>query len=253
MAKTMRAHPAGQLQPATAGGCPTCGAPVAMTPLLVEAVCPDCGALSLVRFACESGHASCDRCRIAGYVAYLRQSLGRVTSDDPVEVFLTLRRGYPAPVHGPEHHGLVAAALLFAYHHTHGNPKPDVLMSAVNQAALLPPGTCGLWGACSAALAVGIAVATLIDSTPKRGRQRAAAQSIVAHLLGRLGEQQGARCCRRESLIVLQETCVLSAELLPGPLVSSMDAVCDQYDENVDCQGAACPFYPALPRPAPPR
>jgi hypothetical protein len=159
-------------------------------------------------------------------------------------MFLTLRQGDEFPMHGPEHHALVVASLLVPYHRLYGEPEWPVIIDAVREAATaLPGGSCGFWGACSAGLGVGIAYATLLQSSPLEGSPRAAAHKVVAESLGRIGCCEAARCCRRDCLLALHVACELSETVLPHPLRTSYAAGCEQAEANEECMGESCPYF----------
>ncbi|MHB9129673.1 MAG: DUF5714 domain-containing protein [Armatimonadota bacterium] len=101
---------------------------------------------------------------------------------------------------------------------------------------------CGLWGVCSAALGIGMAVGAILGSTPKTGDARGCAQLVVAAILGRLGQLRSPRCCRRETLLSLRMVCDLSSVYLPHPLMTTAPVHCDQVGTHAECRQAACPF-----------
>jgi hypothetical protein len=226
--------------------CVICGAEYGLAPLAIETRCVRCQAPVVTRFSCPAGHAECDVCRSRATVAYLLDAHASIVSADPVAVFFTLRQGNAFPQHGPEHHALAAASVLFAYAKAYDHPDEQVIASTIDQAALLPMGTCGLWGACSAALGVGMAVGAILGSTPKTGDARGCAQLVVAAILGRLGQLRAPRCCRRETLLSLRMVCDLSSVYLPHPLATTTPVACDQMGTHAECRQAACPFHRAL-------
>ncbi len=223
-------------------GCLVCGAALQYLQTPVEAHCAVCGRELRTRARCAEGHFVCDQCHGGDYLQFLRAYLAQCEGTDPVAVFLDLRRAYPFPVHGPEHHALVPAAFLIAHHNRHGYPDLEALWQAVLIAADLPGGTCAFWGACSAALGIGVACSTILDATPLTGKPRCDVQGLVAIILERIGRIGAPRCCRRESLISLLAACELSGEVLPRPIETSGETTCDQAWANRECIGEACAF-----------
>lgn len=225
------------------GVCGFCGTPLKTLPNAVSARCMICGERGRTRTWCTQGHYVCQQCRGNELLALVEGLLQQAQTDDPVELFIGLRRSRPFPMHGSEHHALVAAAFLVAYHRRHGEPSWPAIMDALQTAATeLPGGTCGFWGACSAGLAVGIACCTILDSSPTDGAPRAAAHQIVSQILARIARYPGPRCCRRECLLALQTGCELSATLLPRPLSTTYTLPCEQAEANDECYGSECPF-----------
>jgi len=175
----------------------------------------------------------------------VRELIEHNTSTDPVEVFLRLRKELDAPMHGPLHHVMAPLAFLMAYRAKWGEPSVEAIEKAATEATELKGGICGFWGACGAAVAMGISYATLLDSTPIRGEARGRSQAVVAEAMKRLAVLRAARCCRRDSLVSLEVACELSAELLPHPLETSFREDCDQVNTNRECLHEDCPWFKA--------
>lgn len=229
-------------------GCIVCGAELQYLLSAVETPCALCGRRLITRSRCAEGHFVCDQCHGGDYLQFLHSALAQATQTDPVALFLALRNAYPFPVHGPEHHALVPAAFLVAYHNAHGMPGWEAIWEAVQTGAQLVGGSCASWGACSAALGIGVAYGTILEATPLTGDERGRAQQVVAAILQRIAALRAPRCCRRESLIALQIGCELSAQLLPHGLSADDPPECDQVWANDECLGADCPFVAAPTR-----
>ncbi|MBQ5668479.1 MAG: leucine-rich repeat protein, partial [Peptococcaceae bacterium] len=70
-------------------------------------------------------------------------------------------------MHGPEHHVMVGAALLTAYHNAGGVlDLPKALSEMYSRGKAVPGGACGFWGACGAGLSAGMYMAIATGSTP---------------------------------------------------------------------------------------
>lgn len=175
----------------------------------------------------------------------VRELIERNTGDDPVEVFLRLRKELDAPMHGPLHHVMAPLAFLMAYRAKWGEPSVEAIEKAVSEASELKGGICASWGACGAAVGMGIAYAAILGATPLRGEPRGRAQAVVAATMRRLAELRAARCCRRDSLVALEVACELSSELLPHPLATFFREECDQVYANRECIGQDCSWHKA--------
>ena len=127
----------------------------------------------------------------------VRELIEHNTSADPVEVFLRLRKETDAPMHGPLHHVLAPLAFLMAYRARWGEPSDEAIEKAVSEATELKGGICASWGACGAAVGMGIAYAAILVATPLRGEPRGRAQAVVAATMQRLADLRAARCCRQ--------------------------------------------------------
>jgi 7,8-dihydro-6-hydroxymethylpterin dimethyltransferase len=226
-----------------AATCPFGGTSLKLLPNAIGARCMICGERGLTRTWCTQGHFVCEDCRGNELWALVEGLLGQEYSSDPVEIFVRMRESHDFPMHGPEHHPLVAAAFLIAYRSLCGEPAWPAILDALRTAATqLPGGTCGFWGACSAGLAVGMAYSTALDSSPTAGEPRAAAHRAVARILERISQFTGPRCCRRECLLALQVACELSSELLPHPVATTYRGACAQAADNPECLGSSCPY-----------
>ena len=224
--------------------CSFCATPLKLVPHAVSARCMLCGERGRTRAWCTQGHYVCDECRGSDLLRMVEGLLADCRGTDPIATFIAFRQSREFPMHGPEHHPLVAAAFLVAYHNRYGEPSWPALLEACQNAALqLPGGTCGFWGACSAGLAVGMAYCAILDSSPTNSQPRAAAHRVVARILERMSQSTGPRCCRRESLLALQVGCELSEELLPHSLTADHRVICEQASANEECGGASCPFF----------
>lgn len=232
-----------EMDRSNAVNCKFCGTALKLLPNAVGTRCLVCGERGRTRTWCTQGHFVCEDCRGNELWALVEGLLGQECSSDPVEIFVRMRASHDFPMHGPEHHPLVAAAFLSAYHSLHGEPSWSSILDALQAAATqLPGGTCGFWGACSAGLAVGMAYCTILDSSPTGGEPRAAAHRAVAQILARIGQFTGPRCCRRECLLALQMACELSTTVLPHPVSTTYRATCAQAADNPECLGSSCPF-----------
>ena len=102
------------------------------------------------------------------------------------------------PMHGPEHHAIVPAAIIAAVRNT-GYPVPEgAIEKAIERASKVPGGWCGLYGDCGAAVGVGIAVSVLTNATPLTGKERTLALGATSFALSRMLDSQP-RCCKRAS------------------------------------------------------
>jgi hypothetical protein len=223
-------------------GCLVCGEPLVYLPTPVQAECQYCHRPLRTWARCAAGHYVCDQCHGGDYLRFVHSFVAQCELTDPVEILLRMKEAYPFPTHGPEHHTLVTAAFLAAYRNAGGEIDGQRIEGAITEGVTLPGGTCGYWGACAAALGMGIAYSAILGATPLTRRERAAAQAIVARILSRLSELDAPRCCRRESLIALQTGAECSGQFLPRTVRSSARGACRQPWLNAECIGAACPY-----------
>lgn len=222
-------------------GCMVCGADLMYSDLESEKTCTYCGNLFKTSTVCENGCFVCDSCHAEDAVAVIRSICAGATDKDMFKLFNRIRRDIP--MHGPEHHVLVAAVILTAYRNAGGTLTQEQFDTAMDRAGLVPGGSCGYMGVCGAATGVGIAFGTLLESTPIRPVQRNVVQSLVCDVLAAISEHKGARCCRREGLTALKKAAELSKDLLPVSLEFNANAYsCNQRFTNPECIHNACPW-----------
>jgi MoaA/NifB/PqqE/SkfB family radical SAM enzyme/SAM-dependent methyltransferase len=221
--------------------CLVCGAPLVYLEQEELARCHYCGEPAQANARCERGHFVCDRCHVGDRLSFVKSFCARSVEADPMAVFFSMRRTHLFPVHGPEHHALVPAAFLTAYRNRFGDLPQARIDAAIDRAAALPGGTCGYWGACAAALGIGVAYGTILRVTPLSYGPRGVAQQVVSRILAEIGRLPAPRCCRRESVLALRLGCELSAEYLPHTLLACASPPCDQVALNRECIGEKCP------------
>jgi hypothetical protein len=223
--------------------CRFCGAPLEIFDEATAARCMVCGKRGLTHACCAEEHFVCEECRSGELMQILDGMLDMRRSTDPVETLIKARIGLRFPMHGPRHHALTTASFLLAYHDLYGEPSWATILETLQSAdTQLPGGTCGYWGACSAALAVGMAYCAILGASPTDGAPRSAAQQVVGRIVSRMGEFDGPRCCRRECLLALQVGCELSETHLPKPLLTAYEVHCEQAFKNPECIDEGCPY-----------
>ena len=95
--------------------CLICKAPLEYLLEDVEMECAICHRIERSKTRCVNGHYVCSECHTAGIDSIFGVCLSE-TSKDPVEILNELMKLPFCHMHGPEHHIMVGAALLTAYH-----------------------------------------------------------------------------------------------------------------------------------------
>lgn len=147
-------------------------------------------------------------------------------------------------MHGPEHHIIVGAALLTAYHNAGG--KVDLnksLIEIIRRGKQVPGGACGNWGACGAALSAGMFVSIVTGNSPFATEAWHLSNLATAEALHSISQHGGPRCCKRDSYKALQSTTQfvkreLGVDMGNGPIT------CTRSANNKQCLGNACPYFP---------
>jgi hypothetical protein len=146
------------------------------------------------------------------------------------------------PMHGPEHHVIVPAAIVAAVRNS-GYPLPEgAIEKAIDRASKVPGGWCGLYGDCGAAVGAGIAVSVITGATPLTGKQRTLALASTSQALSRMLDEQP-RCCKKASRIAIQSTVDFLKENLGINLPAANKVKCTYSLRNQQCAREKCLYY----------
>lgn len=123
-----------------------------------------------------------------------------MASDSCDAVFLAeqLMEESSVRMHGPEHHFLVAAAILSAYCNQYCvDEKYRFLKMAAVRTVKIPVATCALYGTCGAMMGAGAAVSILLKANPFAKEPLVIVNRVTASIQKELASYSGIRCCKR--------------------------------------------------------
>jgi hypothetical protein len=223
--------------------CGVCGEPLVYAPEAAKRTCDCCGATQTTMIWCAAGHFVCDACHGATAAEGVRRLLAAATSPDPGAILEQVMAFPGLPMHGPEHHAIVPGVIVAAARNAGAAVPEGDLESALARGAKIPGGWCGYYGACGAAVGVGIAVSTLSKATPLTGKERSLALGATSLALARMVDDQP-RCCKRASRLAVEAAVEYLREHLDIDLPAGERARCASPDRNAQCAGPACPFHP---------
>ena len=223
------------------GECLICKAPLEYLSEDVEMECSVCRRKEQSKTRCVNGHYVCSACHTAGIDSMFGVCLSE-TSKDPVAILNRLMKLPFCHMHGPEHHILVGAALLTAFHNAGGDiDLLRALPEMKRRGQGVPGGSCGFWGACGAGISAGIFISILTGSTPLSGEAFGLANRMTARSLEAIGAIGGPRCCKRDSYLSLLEAIDFVKEHF-GVEMEKPEIVCGFSRQNNQCLGKRCPF-----------
>jgi hypothetical protein len=186
---------------------------------------------------------------IAGVVDELVESARLDVGDSPaamMERLLSAREDLA--VHGVWHHVLTGELLILALRNAGYRVSEELVDEAIDRGRQIPRGSCGFMGTCGAITSAISACAILTGATPVATEARARTLAFAARLTARLSELGGSRCCKKSTYVALQlardEFAALSFELP----VEVFEGRCVFSLRNETCDGALCPFHPAIGR-----
>lgn len=224
--------------------CLICGAPLEYLETDVQMQCEICRKKELAKTRCVNGHYVCSDCHMQGLDSIVELCL-RETACDPVAIVERMMALPSCHMHGPEHHVMVGAALLTAYHNAGGDiALSDALMEMLRRGKSVPGGACGFWGACGAGISTGMFVSIISRSTPLTDEPFALSHKMTAAALGQIGEIGGPRCCKRDSFLSILTAIDFVKEHF-GIALQKPEVVCRYAAQNNQCIGKRCPFSAA--------
>ena len=224
--------------------CLICGAPLEYLETDVQMQCEICRKKELAKTRCVNGHYVCSDCHMQGLDSIVELCL-RETACDPIAIVERMMALPSCHMHGPEHHVMVGAALLTAYHNAGGDiDLSDALMEMLRRGKSVPGGACGFWGACGAGISTGMFVSIISRSTPLTDEPFALSHKMTAAALGQIGEIGGPRCCKRDSFLSILTAIDFVKEHF-GIALQKPEIVCRYAAQNNQCIGKRCPFSAA--------
>ena len=238
--------------------CIICGAPLVYLDKAEEMECSICYEILPSKTRCRNGHFVCDRCHSPG-VSNIIEICITMTGANPVDILERLMKQPFCHMHGPEHHTMVGAALLTAYHNAGGriggrmsgadsdeNGQGMSLRAALEEMMSrgheVPGGACGFWGACGAGVSTGMFVSIVTGSTPLEEEAWGLANQMTGKALAAIGTIGGPRCCKRDSYLAL-EAAVEFCEEKFGVKMEWSRPICRRSTQNNQCIGVRCPFH----------
>lgn len=222
--------------------CLVCGAPLEYLGHSEPMECVFCHKIMQSTARCIHGHFVCDECHTQGIDHIIALCL-RETSKNPFEIFDKLIALPTCHMHGPEHHVIVGASLLTAYHNAGGAldlPKAlDVMQERGRQ---VPGGICGFWGSCGAAVSSGIFVSIVTGATPLTEESWGLCNEMTSRTLASVAKIGGPRCCKRNGRLAILQGIAFAKEKL-GVQMEHAPVTCHYMQQNNQCLGSKCPFY----------
>lgn len=228
-----------------ANDCMLCGAELEYLAAPREMECALCHRTFSSDARCKNGHFVCDECHRKNADGLTLETCLHTASRNPIAIMQGLMAKPPFHMHGPEHHFLVGAALLAAYHNCGGEVDlAEALPDLLRRSKKVPGGACGYWGCCGAAVSAGMFLSIVTESTPLAERPWGLSNAMTGRALSAIAATGGPRCCKRDSFTAVREAVDFTAEKL-GVQMEAPDRIrCGFFPQNHECLGARCPYHP---------
>ena len=221
--------------------CLICKAPLTYLEADILMECEICHKKENSKTRCVNGHYVCNECHTKGLdriIALCMTSASR----DPIAIIEQMMALPTCHMHGPEHHVMVGAALLTAYHNAGGDiDLRSALTEMMNRGRSVPGGACGFWGACGAGISTGMFVSIISQSTLLTNEPFALSHKMTAKSLQAISEIGGPRCCKRDSFLSILVAIDFAREQF-GVEMEKPEVVCHYSAQNNQCIGKRCPF-----------
>lgn len=226
------------------GACLVCGEPLVYLEKAEEMECVYCHKKEMSRAKCREDHYVCDDCHAKKGVEAIMEYCSKTPLKNPVSMLSKMMEDPYIYMHGPEHHIMVGAALITAYHNAGGEVCLSGALSEMKErGGSYPGGSCGFWGCCGAAVSVGMCMSILTKSTPLSGKSWGLINRATGRVLDAIGELGGPRCCKRNSFTAVKVAAELFEEYF-GVRLEMPDVIqCSYSAENKQCIRRACPYY----------
>jgi hypothetical protein len=146
-------------------------------------------------------------------------------------------------LHGPEHHFIIPLVIL-KYLADKGIALPSNYQEiAINHCSKLPGGICAYWGACAAAISIGITASVILETNPLKRLHYDTVHKITANALNKIALYGGPRCCKRNTMLSL-ESLLFDLKQYCGINIDHAPFECDFFRLNKECIHGACPYFP---------
>ncbi|VVB94380.1 Uncharacterised protein [uncultured archaeon] len=225
--------------------CMMCGEELEYLTTAIPVTCTYCGKAESANIHCPSGHYVCNECHASDSVKIITQFCLSSGSKNPMEMAKIIMKHPTMPMHGPEHHAMIAAVLVTAYKNLTGKVTDEEIKEAIRRGATVPGGYCGLYGTDAAAIATGIAMSTILKATPLTDHERRTANMMTSRALAAIASNRGARCCKRSTFTAIESANQYFREVLGTELeyIPVSKLKCEHSSRNKQCAKADCRFY----------
>ncbi len=206
-------------------------------------VCSVCGKSFLSSVVCKQGHYVCDACHETDALKYLHAFISNTTETNPFVMIESIMEHPSFNMHGPEHHYLIPSVFLTAIKNAGGTVPDNYWELLSTRSSQLPGGTCGYWGACSAALSVGITASIYSQCTPLQTESYGQIHEATRDALDAISKVGGPRCCKRNIFLSAQAFAAFLENTWAVVLPRS-NYRCNHMKRNKECLTLKCPFFP---------
>ncbi len=183
------------------------------------------------------------------YRSLLSQCLEMFAAQEEISVLdlaVRLMDNEKVPMHSPYHHFIVPAVLLTASMKAERATQAGLRVSleeALKRSKIVVGGSCGTYGACGAAVGMGIYMSIFTDTTPMSVETWSWANEATGLCLQEIAKIPGPRCCKRVVFITLRSAVPFIKDKMGLSLPPVGQIWCKYHPRNKECKQELCPFY----------
>jgi hypothetical protein len=225
--------------------CMICGDELAYLTTAKSVTCTYCGKTETANIHCPSGHYVCNECHSSDSIQMITRFCLSSTSKNPMEMAKMIMKHPVMPMHGPEHHAMIAAVLVTAYKNLTEKVTDEDIKEAIRRGAAVPGGYCGLYGTDAAAIATGIAISVILKATPLTDYERRTANIMTSRALEAIAADSGVRCCKRSTFAAIEAATRYFREVLGVEFehIPASKLKCEHSHRNKQCSYADCRYF----------
>ncbi|MFC1958109.1 DUF5714 domain-containing protein [Chloroflexota bacterium] len=206
--------------------------------------CVFCGLEKQTNIYCQNGHYICDECHERETLEILGKVIDSSSSKSPLRLFELIICHPSVQMHGPEHHAIVPAVVLAAIRNSGYAIPEGAIEQAIQRGAKIPGGWCGYYGACGAAIGVGVAISVLTRATPLTGKERTLSIEATTSALNKI-QDSSPRCCKRASRKAIETAIDFLKDRLNIVLDTEHELSCKYSARNRECITQDCTYFPS--------
>lgn len=226
-------------------GCIVCGNPLVYFDSAKSLSCEICGKPFETNASCDQGHYVCDKCHAQKAFDFITDYALQSHGKNPAAMATEMMKNPYVNMHGPEHHYLIAAALLAAYKNSGGKIDFKACLDKIRERAKnVPGGICGLWGSCGAGIASGIFISVITGATSLSEKEWGLSNAMTSASLNLISQNGGPRCCKRNTYLAIKTAVGFVRGHFGIEMENDANTVCGFFHMNKHCKKTACLFWP---------
>lgn len=233
----------GEIEMMETFNCVLCEKP--MLPSSEIVACSFCLKREKADYVCPDGHYVCEECRVAAPDKIVKKTCEVTQGSDPMKIAILLMKHPAIQMHGPEHHYLVSCSLLAALRNLNRfEIDGSAFDQAISRGKRILLGSCGLWGACGAAVGLGIAVSTATKAAWTSDKERSLSMQAPCEALSHIAKIGGPRCCKASVFAATEAAAAFFEREFTVKFPSLEDPrPCHFRAINMECLRGKCPYW----------